>query len=124
MKLIALIKDGAGRLHLDVTRAPDLLRREVALATGGAQLCWCGVPPEGVAAHAVITEVERRLRPRAAGSAPLVAPVHLVIRQLVLVTVVEPALAVHRRRLLGPLRRVRWRLRALRARLAGLGGAR
>jgi len=125
MKLIALIRDGDGRLHLDVTRAPDLLRREISHGTGDAQLCWCGVPPEGVAARAVVAEIESRLHPFVERPGLLIAPTHLVIRHLLAVTLVEPALRAHRQRLVGLFRRARWSLRRLlRSRIASFGGGR
>jgi hypothetical protein len=124
MKVIALIRDGDGRLHLDTTRAPDLLRREISHRTGDAQLCWCGVPPEGVAARAVVAEVETRLQTCLAGPGLLTAPAHVVIRHLLVLTLVEPALRAHCQRFFGLFRRARWSLRRLRSRIASFGGGR
>lgn len=61
MKIIALIEDGHGRLHLLASRAPDLLRREISLATGRAHLVWCGLAPDGVGAQQLVDRTTSQL---------------------------------------------------------------
>ena len=61
MKIVALIEDGQGHLHLLASRSPDLVRRDLSARTGTATLLWCAVPPEGVGANTVIAEALQRL---------------------------------------------------------------
>jgi hypothetical protein len=61
MKIVALIEDGQGHLHLLASRSPDLVRREFSSQTGTAHLLWCAVPPEHHGADAIITEAMQRL---------------------------------------------------------------
>jgi hypothetical protein len=59
MKMLALITDGEGRLHVASTRSPDLLRRELAGITGSAILNHVCIPSGG--ARPVAEYLERQL---------------------------------------------------------------
>ena len=54
MKLFCIFAVGDGRLVAAASRAPDLLRRELAAETGCATVVWCSVPPTGVAAATLV----------------------------------------------------------------------
>ena len=60
MHIVALIRDGNGRLMVSATRAPDLLRRQISASTGSAELVWCGVPPVGEGAKAIVSGIVDR----------------------------------------------------------------
>lgn len=61
MKIVALIRDGHGCLHLAATRAQELVRRELADRTGTAVLLWCGVPPHGTAGAGIVSTALERM---------------------------------------------------------------
>jgi hypothetical protein len=66
MKMLGLLTDGDGRLHVVVTRAPDQLRRALSSETGCARLHYVAIPPGGAAPLAAALERqlgERRLAP-------------------------------------------------------------
>ena len=54
MKLFTAIEIEPGRFHLDSTRAPDLLRRELVRRRGHALLRLCLVPPHGWSADRIV----------------------------------------------------------------------
>jgi hypothetical protein len=54
MKLFTAIEIEPGRFHLDSTRAPDLLRRELVRRRGNALLRLCLVPPHGWSADRIV----------------------------------------------------------------------
>ena len=56
MKLLTLIVDATGALHIEATRAPDLRRREISKQTGGADILFCAVPPIGRSAEQLVVE--------------------------------------------------------------------
>ncbi|WP_332712781.1 hypothetical protein [Pelagibacterium mangrovi] len=51
MKLLTIIVDATGTLHIEATRAPDLRRREISAQTGSADLIFAAVPPLGQSAE-------------------------------------------------------------------------
>lgn len=61
MKILTLIEDGLGRLHLLATCAPDLVRRELSAGTGTAHLIWCGLAPHDVGARLLVEEIRNRV---------------------------------------------------------------
>lgn len=58
MKLLTLIVDATGTLHIEATRAPDLRRRGISQETGGAEILFCAVPPFGRSAERLSVELE------------------------------------------------------------------
>lgn len=54
MKLLTIILDASGVLHIQATRAPDLRRREISQTTGGAEILFCAVPPEERSAEQLV----------------------------------------------------------------------
>lgn len=102
MKIVALIEDGQGHLHLLASRSPDLLRRKFSSQTGTARLLWCAVLPEHHGADAIIAEAMQRLG--AHGPEALAAlPSHRIQNVLEDLCVTEPRRQARRRRW-------RWRL--------------
>jgi hypothetical protein len=96
MRIVALIEDGTGRLHLAATRAPDLLRRELSARTGAAALLWCAVPPAGMAGAGIVAEALNRLSVDAAFDLANGDSSH-VISVLTELCVVRPRREAHRR---------------------------
>jgi hypothetical protein len=88
MKIVALIKDGHGRLHLVASRAPDLVRRELSTQTGTAELVWCAVPPQGTGANDIVARALARLGVNSDG--PIDLPAGRVIRILDHLRRIEP----------------------------------
>ena len=84
MQIVALIRDGHGRLSVSATRAPDLLRRQISANTGAAELLWCGVPPMGQGAKAIVASINDRFG--GDGDGALAAPVARIVKALVLAT--------------------------------------
>lgn len=121
MKLITLILDGQNRVHLAAVRAPDLLRREIAALSGGAELVYVAVPPPDIAAERIVARVAARCRAEAhahAGPSPartLVtdADPRAVRARLVAEQALVPAVAQAGRALRWPLRRLASLLRRL-----------
>ena len=58
MKLLAIIVDASGALHIEATRAPDLRRREISAQTGSADLVFAAVPPLGQSAEQLVVEFD------------------------------------------------------------------
>ncbi|WMT87462.1 hypothetical protein NO932_02325 [Pelagibacterium sp. 26DY04] len=56
MKLLTIIVDATGALHIEATRAPDLRRREISAQTGSADLIFAAVPPLGQSAEQLVAE--------------------------------------------------------------------
>ena len=88
MKIVALIKDGHGRLHLRATCAPDLVRRQYSAETGCAELLWCGVPPTGTGAGAIVEDLRARFGERTDGS--LEVESDKAVHALIEATIVHP----------------------------------
>ena len=111
MKIVTLIQDGHGRLHLLATCAPDLARRQYSAATGHAELLWCGVVPNEIGAKVVVAELAGRFHQDPVDG--LKARPGEIIRALHHETVTRPCI----RRLTRPLkhvwRRIRHRVRAM-----------
>ena len=84
MHIVALIRDGNGRLSVSATRAPDLLRRQISANTGAAELLWCGVPPMGQGAKTIAASINDRFGGDDDGT--LAAPPERVVKALVLAT--------------------------------------
>ena len=61
MRLFCVVAVGDGRLVAAASRAPDLLRRELAAESGCATLLWCSVPPSGISAAALVEQFNREL---------------------------------------------------------------
>jgi hypothetical protein len=61
MKMIAMAVDGQGFVHLAATRAPDLWRRDLSRATGGARLAFVAVAPAQLTAETVLARLAKRL---------------------------------------------------------------
>lgn len=98
MKIVALIEDGHGHLHLIASRSPDLFRRDLSARTGTANLIWCAVPPGSVGAHAIVAEAMNRLGVQ--GPEPLAkVPTDQVIAMLTALCVTEPRRKARWRRL-------------------------
>ena len=97
MKLIAIILDGNGQIIVAGSRAPDLLRREIAKANGGAELLHCQMPVKGVAMKTLLARLEQELK-GAPGlnmlpSLPATPALIKAVRRAVFrVIVVEPAI--------------------------------
>ena len=64
MKLLTIILDATGALHIEATRAPDLRRREISQETGCAEILFCAAPPAGKSAHDIAVELEGVLASR------------------------------------------------------------
>lgn len=62
MKLLVIVRDASGSLHIEATRAPDLRRREISQLTGKAELIFCAAPPAGVSAEQVAMELRKVLK--------------------------------------------------------------
>lgn len=105
MKIVTLIEDGFGRLHLLATPAPDLVRREYVAATGNAKLLWCGVAPTYLGGKAIVEEVCSWFQHDPVEG--LQAGSHEVIRALEYVTVILPRLRPIMRRVKHSWRRIR-----------------
>lgn len=90
MKLFCVFSVGDGRLVATASRAPDLVRRELA-AESGCSLIWCSVPPNGISAAALVEKFNLELvETLATATRP---------RQLVALTwiaLLQPALATFR----------------------------
>ena len=103
MKLFCVFAVGDGRLIAAASRAPDLLRRELAAGSGGATLIWCSVPPGGISAAALVEKFNLELAETLATATRL--------RQLIALTwiaLLQPAFATFRpkQRLRRVIRRV------------------
>ena len=61
MKLFCIFAVGDGRLVAATSRAPDLLRRELAAGSGCATLVWCSVPPSGITATTLVEQFNLEL---------------------------------------------------------------
>jgi hypothetical protein len=61
MKIFCVFAVGDGRLVAAASRAPDLLRRELATGSGCATLIWCSVPPSGTAAAVLVDKFNLEL---------------------------------------------------------------
>lgn len=108
MRIVVLIRDGNDQLHLVATRAPDLMRRDLAARTGTAMLLWCAVPPEHHGADAVIAKAQRRLNACRPGALAAI-PVERILAVLHSVCVSEPRRAAHWRPISQACRRIgRW----------------
>lgn len=60
MKMLCVVRDGKGALHVVSTRAPDLIRREISSSTGSAHLLFAGVMPHGISADTVVAHLATR----------------------------------------------------------------
>lgn len=58
MKLLTIIVDATGALHIEATRAPDLRRREISAQTGSADLVFAAVPPLGQSAEQFAVKIK------------------------------------------------------------------
>lgn len=96
MKIVALIEDGQGHLHLLASRSPDLVRRDLSARTGTATLLWCAVPPEGVGANIIVAEATQRLGANGPAALAMV-PADRIMAVLIALCITEPR------------RRARWR---------------
>ncbi len=63
MKIVATILDGRARVHVAATRAPDLLRRQIAAQTGDALLVAVALAPPGLGPEALVAGIDRACRP-------------------------------------------------------------
>lgn len=61
MKLFCIFAVGDGHLVAAASRAPDLLRRELAAQSGCTTLVWCSVPPDGISAAALVEKFDLEL---------------------------------------------------------------
>lgn len=59
MKILSLILDGHGRLSAELCVSPDLKRREIAAATGGGRLIWCGLAAHGQKSSEMLDHLRR-----------------------------------------------------------------
>lgn len=121
MKIITMIVDGHSRVHLAAVRAPDLLRREIAVLCGGAELAYVAVPPPGVAAERLVARVAACFRaeahdhagPSSAQTQVTDADPRAVWARLVAEQAMVPVFDRARRALRRPLRRLVSSLRRL-----------
>ena len=89
MKIVALIEDGQGHLHLLASRSPDLVRRELSARIGMAILLCCAVPPKGVGAHTIVVEATQRLGANGPETLAMV-PVGRIMAELTALCINEP----------------------------------
>ena len=61
MRILAVIVDGHGLVHVGAQRSPYLRRRELAARTGEAFLIDVGLAPPGLAAASILDRVDRLL---------------------------------------------------------------
>lgn len=106
MKLFCIFAVGDGRLVAATSRAPDLLRRELAAGSGCATLVWCSVPPSGTAAAVLVDKFNLELAVTIATASRT--------RQLLALTwlaLLQPLVATYRpkQRLRRFIRRMWWR---------------
>jgi hypothetical protein len=112
MKIIALLQDGLGHLHLVAMRAPDLLRRELSAQTGSAELLWCAVPPSGQGAATVVVVALQRLGVSGVDGLTAV-PLGRIVKSLTDLCVAEPRRDARLRQLRSGLSKIARRLRRL-----------
>jgi hypothetical protein len=62
MKIVATILDGRARVQVAATRAPDLLRRQIAAQTGDALLVAVALAPPGLGPEALVAGIDRHLQ--------------------------------------------------------------
>ncbi|UMY16769.1 hypothetical protein MMB17_19160 [Methylobacterium organophilum] len=62
MKIVVTILNGQARVHIAATRAPDLLRRQIAARTGHALLLAVALAPPRLGPEALIAGIDRRLQ--------------------------------------------------------------
>lgn len=58
MKLLTIIKDAVGSIHIEATRAPDLRRRQISQEFGSAEILFCSAPPAGQSAQQIVTVLQ------------------------------------------------------------------
>lgn len=109
MKIVTLIEDGLGSLHLLATCAPDLMRRELSAETGMAHLVWCGLAPHDMGARQLVEDIRNRMGVDADGC--LVANREATVKALIEATTVAPRRRERIRHLKRCWRRM-WRLLA------------
>ena len=83
MKLLTIIVDATGALHIEVTRAPDLRRREISAQTGSADLVFVAVPPLGQSAEQLVADFDAVIgaqRPVDADTVRRIAVWHVHVR--------------------------------------------
>ncbi|WP_127144657.1 hypothetical protein [Pelagibacterium montanilacus] len=61
MKLLVIIMDGQGRIHVESSRAPDLRRRELSRATGMAEILFCAASQAPESTDRLIAHLKARL---------------------------------------------------------------
>ena len=66
MKLVCIFSDGQGRLLVETATAPNLRRRDLAAATGGAEIVYCAIPPRDIPLNDCLTRLSDRLGSRIA----------------------------------------------------------
>ncbi len=88
MKIVTLIEDGLGRLHLCATCAPELVRREVSAETGTGHLVWCGLAPHDLGARQLVEEIRNRVGVDANGC--LDASKDAAVKALIEATAIAP----------------------------------
>ncbi len=62
MKLLTVIIDATGTLHIEATRAPDLRRREISAQTGAAEILFCATPLHRKSSDTLATELVKVFR--------------------------------------------------------------
>jgi len=68
MKMIAMIVDAGGYVHLASTRSPDLLRRQIKAATGvSAHLAFCALAPKGTSCATILEALDARFSDQRSG---------------------------------------------------------
>jgi hypothetical protein len=106
MKILALIIDSVGHLHVVACSSPEIVRRAISAETGSAQLVWCGIPEVGIGSVAVVAEFERRLERRRIGPGVYSVDSHIAVRTLHAIAVAEPRLRQRRQHRRKRLRRL------------------
>jgi hypothetical protein len=102
MKILTLVIDSVGHLHVAACSSPDLLRRTISAETGSvAHLVWCCVPESGTGSGAVVAEFERRLQGSRIRPGVYRLDRRIAVSVLEAIAVAEPRLRqrrLHRRR--------------------------
>lgn len=101
MKLLTIIHDAAGSIHIEATRAPDLRRRELSQEFGSAEILFCSAPPEGQSAQQIVAILQGILLD--SGDMNRQARIVKIFRAAVWHVYVAPALDRWKRRIRKPL---------------------
>lgn len=105
MKILSLILDGHGRLSAELCVSPDLKRREIAAATGGGELIWCGLAAHPQKPAKVLEELRGYIDTRSIDRWDRLS-LRDAVRKAYAITVISPAVERAKAR----ARRFVWRL--------------